>query len=112
MAIVKEKTEIINIDIKEAVDRIDNYIRKDINLFRLTTDIQDDSFYMELDVKRSLASLGEIMELKAEKIDENKMKLNIVSRCIEKKSLIDWGKNNKNIEGVFSLFEKERTSEK
>lgn len=104
MVIIKEKSESINVDMDKVVDKIQKYISGDINIYRDDVEIKEDSFYMKLNIKKSLASHGEIMEIKGKKDSESKTTLDILSKCVEKKTIVDWGKNSRNIKGVLGLF--------
>lgn len=104
MAIIKEKSEIVDKDMEKVIEKIQKYISGDLNIYRDNVEIKEDSFYMRLNVKKSLASHGETIEINGERHGPNKTSLDIISKCVEKKTIIDWGKNNRNIDGVLGLF--------
>lgn len=70
--------------------------------FRLVNK-NDAEFTVVFSAGISWLSWGEIITLRIQKL-ETQLELEVKSECKLKTTIVDWGKNRKNVEGIFSVL--------
>lgn len=104
MAVVKEETHVVEVELKAAYARIEEDLRKRLELVVEERNLSEDAGHFKVKFKRSIASNGEDLELHLTRISDTETKIHLRSASSVEKTVVDWGKNKRNIESVLALF--------
>lgn len=97
MAVVKEKEVVINQSLKQVYGKIEQYYRSKNQTTMKERDLSEGKGLFVVTYKKGMVSNGEILTVSLEEVEDNKTRINMVSKSIVEKTKYDWGKNEKNM---------------
>ena len=104
MGIVKEKEIVVEKEISKVFALIENEFRMKTNTIMEHRELSDEDGVFRIFFKKSVVSNGEYLDIKLEKLEEEKTRIAMVSESKVKKTVHDWGKNEKNIRLILELM--------
>ncbi len=104
MAVIKTREVNVQKGIKDVFSRIESFFRKMQEVIVTSSDLQEENGNLVITFSKSLISNGEVMTINLTKVEENLTEIFIQSESTVKKTVSDWGKNEKNIRLVLDLF--------
>lgn len=104
MAVIKTREVSVQKGIKDVFNRIESFYRKMQEVIVTSSDLQEENGNFVITFNKSLISNGEVMTINLTKVEENLTEIFIQSESTVKKTVSDWGKNEKNIRFVLDLF--------
>ncbi len=104
MAVVKEKEITVDKEISKVFALIEDEFRKKNETVMENRELNEEEGVFRIFFKKSLVSNGEYMDIRLEKVEEDKTRIVMVSASKVEKTVHDWGKNEKNIRLILELM--------
>ncbi|SDI89318.1 hypothetical protein [Proteiniclasticum ruminis] len=104
MAVRKEKELEVNVPLEKAFQMIEAEFRKKQETVMEERELTETAGFFKIFFKKSMVSNGEYLTVNLEKLDEEKLKLSMVSESKVEKTVHDWGKNEKNMRLILEIL--------
>lgn len=100
MAVVKESEIVVNMGLKEAYNKLEQYYRGKNETTMKDRELTEKEGYITVVFKKSMVSNGEMLTITLEDVEDQKTKVKMVSQSVVEKTKYDWGKNERNMKLV------------
>lgn len=104
MAVRKEKELEVQITLEKAYQLIEAEFRKMQETVIEERELTETEGVFKIFFKKSMVSNGEYLTVNMEKLEEEKVKLSMVSESKVEKTMYDWGKNEKNMRLILEIL--------
>lgn len=104
MAVRKEKELEVQIPLEKAYQLIEAEFRKMQETVIEERELTETEGFFKIFFKKSMVSNGEYLTVNMEKLEEEKVKLSMVSESKVEKTMYDWGKNEKNMRLILEIL--------